>query len=81
MPYIVKERRELLDKHFDKPDTEGELNYVITMSVRAYLRRKGMSYATMNAIVGVLEQVKDEFQRIVIHPYEDGKSAENGEVY
>jgi hypothetical protein len=31
--------------------------------------------------VGALEQAKDEFRRRVVHPYEDLKIKENGDVY
>ena len=46
-----------------------------------YLKKRGKSYTVLNEIVGVLEQVKDEFQRRVVHPYEDKKRMENGDVY
>lgn len=63
------------------PRDAGELNYVITEALIGYLRVKGLRYATLNEIVGVLECAKAEFQRRIVAPYEDMKIAENGDVY
>ena len=81
MPYIPKVRRSAIEVLGETPTTAGELNFVLTRLVLRYLRLKGKSYATFNDIVGALEQAKDEFQRRVVHPYEDQKIKENGDVY
>lgn len=81
MPYIDQEAREALTLAGAPAVTPGELNYVITRIILEHLEIKGTSYTTMNTIVGVLEQVKDEFQRRIVHPYEDQKKEENGDVY
>ena len=85
MPYITQEDRKkiLIDVSFGSPEgfTAGALNYVLTTIIMGYLKNRGKSYTTMNEIVGVLEQAKDEFQRRIIHPHEDQKRAENGDVY
>ena len=78
MPYIRKEFRETAKT---APTGPGELNYCLTLIILDYVRRMHKSYATINEVVGALEQVKDEFQRRVVHPYEDKKREENGEVY
>lgn len=79
MPYITKQaRRELCER---APQTVGELNYLLTISIKQYLKLKGLSYATCNDIVGALDSCKVEFQRRVVAPYEDTKIAENGDVY
>jgi hypothetical protein len=80
MPYIAKDRRAELDPMVH-PTTPGELNYCITMVVVDYLRSKGLSYGTVNDIVGALEGAKMEFYRRVAIPYEDKKIQENGDVY
>lgn len=80
MPYIVNYRREDLTP-FSSPDTPGELNYCITMLLIKYLDTKGLSYGTINDIVGALEGAKMEFYRRVAAPYEDKKIDENGDVY
>ena len=81
IPYITKERRSAIEVLGETPTTAGELNFGLTKLVLRYLRLKGKSYATFNDIVGALEQAKDEFQRRVVHPYENAKCAENGDVY
>lgn len=81
MPYVDQEARVRLSKTFD-PLTPGELNYLITMGLQAYItRRGGVNYALLNEVVGVLECVKAEFNRRVVAPYEDKKIAQNGDVY
>jgi hypothetical protein len=62
-------------------DTAGELNYVLTSVVLGYLAKKGLSYGTINDIVGALEGAKLEFVRRVSAPYEDKKIQQNGDVY
>lgn len=78
MPYIPQERRQVA---LDRPVGSGELDFQITKNVLAYLDREGWNFTTMNAIVGVLENVKDEFQRRIMYPYEDCKIIEHGDVY
>jgi hypothetical protein len=80
MPYIKEDRRNKILGGYD-PLSEGELNFVITTAILAYLKDQGLSYKTINAIVGALESAKLEFYRRVAIPYEDKKIAENGDVY
>jgi hypothetical protein len=79
MPYIDAEARRQVEKH--GPANAGELNYVLTRTVLAYMRRVGLRYQTINDIVGALEGAKAEFQRRVVAPYEDSKIHSNGDVY
>lgn len=83
MPYIKEADRIRIEPTAvgDTPATPGELNYIITAYCSLYLRDKGLSYATVNEIVGVLECAKLELYRRVAAPYEDKKIAENGDVY
>lgn len=84
MPYIKQEDREPLKPHIENLgnaiDSEGELNYVISMLLHAYMRKKGIRYGNMNAVVGVLECAKMEFYRQVAAAYEDAKIFENGNI-
>ena len=80
MPYVKSEDRSRLDAG-EAPVTAGELNYVVTRTVDAYLRRKGMNYANLNEAIGVLECAKLELYRRVVADYEDGKRLEHGDVY
>jgi len=90
MPYIDPFRREIADDF--GPNTAGELNYVITERITAYLdrlpgRQRAQQlhafgrYADFNEVIGVLECCKLELYRRMVAPYEDLKCAENGDVY
>ena len=61
--------------------TPGELNFVFTAVIREYLRFHGLSYQTINDILGALEGAKAEFYRRVAVPYEGDKIVANGDVY
>jgi len=84
MPYIDNSRRNELDDDFSCDggiDSTGELNYLITRLIRLYRFEHGMSYNTINDIIGALEGAKLEFYRRVAVPYEDTKKMLNGDVY
>lgn len=80
MPYVRQVQREHLELGSDPLDV-GELNYTISKTVDDYLKRKGLSYASINEVIGVLECAKLELYRRIAAPYEDGKIRENGDVY
>jgi len=80
MPYITKLDRERLDDG-GEAESAGELNYAITKQIDAYLNRKGICYANLNEVIGVLECAKLELYRRIAANYEDVKIAENGDVY
>ena len=81
MPYIDKESRERLAQGA-KPETAGELNYLITTMLDDYIQGKGgVRYAHINEAVGVLECAKLELYRRVAAEYEDKKCEESGDVY
>ena len=84
MPYIAKERRSLVKVGY-KPgfrfESAGELNYLFTETLIRYMKDKGLSYQTINDIVGALEGCKMEFIRRVVNTYEDSKITENGDCY
>lgn len=76
MPYIDNDRREDFDNALRslKPESVGELNYIITMILLIYLDRQSQTrYHLLNGIMGVLESVKQEFYRRVVSNYEDSK--------
>ena len=89
MPYIKKEDRLRLANgliaavnHLRHNDwTKGEVNYFISSLLNEWVHYKGLSYNTLSDITGVLNDVKTEFERKVVAPYEDLKIKENGEVY
>ena len=78
MPYIDPETRE---SAYVDPNNAGELNFAITTLLTEYKARRGLSYQTINDILGALEGAKAEFYRRVAVPYENQKLTENGDVY
>jgi len=80
VPYIRPELRPICDRTHLACD-EGQLNYLVSKAVNDYLARRKLNYKTLNAAVGVLECAKLELYRRIAAPYEDGKLAENGDVY
>lgn len=82
MPYIPEEKRERLRLNSQwKAIVPGELNFQITMLVLDYLDTHDVCYDTLNDVMGVLGCVKEEFYRRIVVPYEEGKIAQNGDVY
>jgi len=79
MPYIDKQKRDLVDRCGSLD--AGELNYEITMVITEYMRKKGLKYQVINDIIGALEGAKLEFYRRAVTPYEDMKKDLNGDVY
>jgi hypothetical protein len=84
MPYLTKENRQKFDsmlREREKCSTPGELNYIITVILTDYMQEKGLSYSTINDMVGALECCKLELYRRIAAPYEDTKIVQNGDVY
>lgn len=92
MPYIKEERRESYDglinalvevaKHNCRIVIhEGDINYIITTFLVKWLEQYEPSYFKFNAVVGVLECIKQELYRRLIVPYEKKKCKENTDVY
>jgi hypothetical protein len=81
VPYVADSRRPMLRPHHGPAVTAGELNYQLTRLVNAYIEEHGLEYRTINDVLGALEGAKLEFYRRVAVPYEDGKIAQNGDVY
>lgn len=81
MPYIKHSIRYGLDSGEAYPEDTGQLNFLLTQTVIQYMDSKGLSYQTINDVVGALEGAKLEFYRRVAAPYESAKMVENGDVY
>lgn len=79
MPYIKPELRHMPESAADF-ETVGQLNYHVTMMWLCYLDAHGLSYQTINDIIGALAASSAEFQRRVAAPYEDQKIEENGDI-
>lgn len=94
MPYIPKLDRISLDEeinmlqkgllnlvNFDEARLPGPFNYAVSSLIEKTFLREGVSYAKINAAIGVLECIKLELYRKVAAPYEQKKESENGSVY
>ena len=80
MPYVTKQRRREL-KRVKPMSHPGDLNYEITALMDKYIQGVGLSYQTINNLVGALDCAKMELYRRIAAPYEDIKIRENGDVY
>lgn len=80
MPYIKQHQRDVL-RTLGSPTSAGELNFKFTIQAIVYIDTKGLSYQSINDVLGALEGAKQEFYRRVAIPYENGKIQENGDVY
>lgn len=82
MPYIPYSLREAINNHETQPEGPGELNYAVTRLLCNYIKAQGgVSYTTLNEVIGVLECAKFELYRRVAADYETKKCGENGDVY
>jgi hypothetical protein len=81
MPYIPENRRVALSDDYAKVKGAGELNYKLTLECLSYLEETGLSYQTINDIIGALECAKQEFYRRQLAIYEDQKIVENGDIH
>lgn len=80
MPYIKPSRRFEISNDLVVIDQPGDLNFAITQLIDRYMGEI-INYRKINEVVGVLECAKLELYRRVAAPYEDGKCAQNGDVY
>lgn len=82
MPYIKPDLRPEFDKSIEqlKPQTAGDLNYIISRIAIDYVERKEKKYTVLNEVMGVFSSVAHEFYRRVVVPYEDEKIKENGDI-
>ena len=88
MPYINQDDRDhyeeainlLANRLRQRGWVVGDMNYVFTMILKRALASKGKSYAMFNALVGVLECVKQEFYRRDVVDYETEKIKQHGDI-
>ncbi len=91
MPYIKRARREeiapLLDPIIEaignvhRRWVQGDINYLITRIVKAWVNRSDPSYTVMSQGIAALECAKLEMYRRMLSPFEDSKVKEDGDVY
>ena len=87
MPYVKSEIRSMLASTIkaieqNPPITVGDLNYVVTKTCLAFLKKNMfVNYQSYNDVIGTLECCKLEMYRRAVAPYEDKKIAEHSDVY
>lgn len=90
MPYIKRDDRRhyeeainlICNRLAQREYAVGDINYVVTMILKRAVRSAGhCSYVQFNALMGVLECIKQEFYRRDVVPYERDKICENGDVH
>lgn len=85
MPYIPQAQRAALDVVAESAAREiknaGQFNYLLTKLALVYTRLESPCYMTFNEVIGTLENVKQEYLRRIVAPYEDKKRNENGDVF
>lgn len=80
MPYISSKQKEALEAGASITGP-GELNYLLSKTLKRYWKNSPQNYQAINDIVGAVEGAKLEFVRRIVNPYEDKKIQENGDVY
>jgi hypothetical protein len=84
MPYIKKEERIKFDNSAltiaSNASNCGDLNYAITVIIQEYIKKKGLNYATLNDVHGMLYACNAELYRRITGPYENTKVEQNGDV-
>ena len=81
MSYITPEARQEIAEG-RKPQSCGELNYVITRVCLDYMKENPWtSYGTLNNVVGVLELTKAELIRRLVVPLSEQKRQEHGDTF
>jgi len=89
MPYILQAKRDNIDPKIeealnmaaDGKLAAGDINYIFTRFMLAYMIGRGKSYQNMNDLVGAIEACKLEFYRRYVANYEQMKAGMNGDVY
>jgi len=85
MPYIKQEDRQWLVGVEDALEdsgvaTAGEIQYLVALVIKEYLRDKDLRYQTFNDVLGALAGAEAEFYREVLGPYEDMAIEKNGGI-
>ena len=86
MPYILQARRDDLKAvvasiESIRIDNPGELNYLISILFKIYLKQHGINYRIFNEIIGAGECAKMELYRRLLAKLEDAKIIDNGDIY
>lgn len=89
MPYILPDRRKILDPKINELShalgtmgcVDGDYNYVFARLFVKFLQFHGKRYTHINTFVGAMVCALLETYRRVAAPYEDQAAMKNGDVY
>lgn len=79
MPYIAPRKRTTV--WTEGALEAGELNFLLTSIGTEYVTKNGLSYHTINDVMGAFACAAQEFYRRVAADYEDLAIIRNGDVY
>ncbi len=89
MPYITQSKRKPIDDAVTKvaiaimslpdKDSDGAFNYAVTRLILIVFGKTG--YGNFVRVAGSLEEIKAEYRRRMVAPYEDMKKDQNGDAY
>lgn len=85
MPYISKDKRVFYDTllsglgvgGFKK---KGDFAYFLYAAAKYYLNNRLKDYTNIHDCIYTYESVADELKRRLLHPYEDERREENGDI-
>ena len=85
MPYIKPEDRtaymmDAIAHLVDEINVKGDLNFVICETVGQLILAGKIGYTEISNWIDTLPDAEDELRRRLLHPYEDQKIRENGDV-
>lgn len=86
MPYVSAEDRakytKVTDaiKNLDNIDTKGDLEYLVTYLMKAYMVKRERRYSTLHDVVYAVQHCADEFRRRNLDVREDEARQQNGDI-
>jgi hypothetical protein len=86
MPYITSDgktihKADAIACLVDEINDKGNLNFVICELVgKLILKDNKISYTNMSNWIGGVRDAEDELRRRLLHPYEDNKIIQNGDL-
>jgi hypothetical protein len=85
MPYIAPENRQDFEAiketlEIYPIESAGEIQYLIALIIKEFMKGKPKRYATMNDVMGALNGANLEFYRRHVAPYEDECIERNGDI-
>jgi len=86
MPYISQDDRDGFEEFRGviadvNPTTAGELQYMIAIMIKEFMKNSDYRYQDMNNVMGALNGANLEFYRRYVGPYEDECITKNGDVF